>query len=137
MAFQLLTCVVAVAGDQNQKVSIGPHRPITYPEYLILAHLHGESAIYRLATCGEVERENAEERNRLMAKYGKNVVHMLYPGVAGRLPQGDPNIPPYEMPGEDTKGKSRRKKAAPKPAPVETTLEEPPLAVEEEIAKEA
>lgn len=139
MAFQTITCLVAVANDQNQKVAYGPHRPVTYPELLVIQHLHGEAAVYDARALGEIERSPREERDRLNRRYGVNVVNMLFPGVGARLPESDPNLPPYEGPGAETKKSKGRKAPAkkPEPEPAPDPIDEPPLAVEEEIAKEA
>lgn len=97
--FQLLTGYVHLAGERNNSVYRGPDNPITYPESLILAVIHGGSEhVHTLIEVGEVEREMHEEMDRLTQKYGP-VAAKAFPALGGRpsLPERDDNIPNQEQ----------------------------------------
>jgi len=86
--FQLLSCIVALGGDQNNKTAKGFDRPVTYPEYLVLQYLHGEASVLDVKEVGRIERSDREERDRLTYVYGGVVVE-LFPGLQPRMPVED------------------------------------------------
>jgi hypothetical protein len=132
--YQTLTCLIAVAGDLNQTVHRGPTNTITYPELLILKFIHGEASITDIHDYGVVARSQREERERLAQTYSRQVVDMLYPGVAGRLPAREDGYPKYkgarpegyeEYPPEASEpdGKPKRGRATVATAPVPASIE--------------
>lgn len=91
--FQLISAFVMIGGDQNNQVHRGPDQPLTLPEIYVLRSIHGgEDKVHELVVVGEVERSMAEERDRLIEKYGSNRVTALFP-VALPLPAGDEGLP--------------------------------------------
>lgn len=88
--FQLLSCDVAIGGDILNVVARHAFNPVTYPEMLILKFIHGQSAITDIYDVGHVEREDADEMQRLQETYGYKVVREnMFPGAGVRLPGGD------------------------------------------------
>ena len=87
---QFYTCAVALAGDLTQIVVRAEDRPVTHPELLILAHIHGRDALRDIKPLHEAEVEDADERDRLNRLYGENVVSQLFPGTHNPLPTHNP-----------------------------------------------
>jgi hypothetical protein len=91
--YQLLRCLIALAGDKDNVVSRDRGRPVTYPELPILLHLHGEDAVVDIAVVGMCEMPSDEMLMRMRQIYGDDAVKAVYPGTRPRLPVGDPNLP--------------------------------------------
>lgn len=125
--FQLLSALIAPGGDIQNTVARGGDRPITYPEMLTLAFLHGENAIRDTKVVGSVERTDREEKARLSSIYGSAVVDQMFPGVASRLPSEDPDFPPDEFGAAVYEAMNR-------PAPAVPQMDMEPV---EEVADEA
>jgi hypothetical protein len=92
---QLIACYVDLGGDRNNVAFRGPDNPVTFPEALVLQAIHGGADhVHTLVDVGAVERDMAEEFERLASTYGE-LVHRLFPSAAGRpaLPLGDDTIP--------------------------------------------
>lgn len=84
MKFQLLTGLVNLGGDRDNVAFRGTDNPMTYPEMLVLRHVHGregsaEDHVFDLEEIGEVERSVGEERLRLMGRYGAKAVNEILP----------------------------------------------------------
>lgn len=93
--FQLLSCNIALAGDILNVVARHAFNPVTYPEMLVLRYLHGETAVTDIFDVGYVERDEAEERDRLVGVYGNTTVReKMFPGAGTRIPNGDNNYKP-------------------------------------------
>lgn len=94
--FQVLTGVVNLGGDRDQQAVRGADNPITFPEAMVLRHVHGGvDHVHSLVSInghplGE-ERSDAEERDRLISLYGAKSVAELFPGGLP-LPQADASI---------------------------------------------
>jgi hypothetical protein len=91
--YQLLRCLIALAGDKDNVVSRDRGRPVTYPELPILLHLHGEDAVADIAVVGTCEMSGDEMLMRVRQIYGDDAVKAVYPGTRPRLPAGDPSLP--------------------------------------------
>ena len=87
--FQLLSADIALGGDILNVVARHAGIPVTYPELLILRYVHGEGAVTNVFDVGWVEREDADERQRLKETYGEKARDKLFPGAASPLPLGD------------------------------------------------
>lgn len=111
MPMQLLSCEIVLGGDDKNTVVRGPSAPVTYPEMLVIAAIHGKEHVRDIRYVGEDDRENAEERDRLARIYGEQVVARVFPGDHVPLPEGDPRLV------------KRAAKANPKPTPAETSAE--------------
>lgn len=120
--FQLLTAEIMLGGDIRNVVVRDRFEPVTYPEYLVLMILHGEGSVKITADTGEVAvRDDDEERKRLAHIYGKDVMQMAFPGVAGALPtrkDGYAVLPPLAP------------APAPEPAPVQVDPAPAPVQVD-------
>jgi hypothetical protein len=87
--FQLLSCDVALGGDMLNVVARGASNPVTYPEMLLLRLIHGGAQwITNIYDVGHVERDDAQERGRLVDLYGAKLVDGAFPGLSV-LPNGD------------------------------------------------
>lgn len=86
---QLLSCHIAVAGDDQNIVVREFDTAVTYPELLILKSLHGAENVRHVADAGDVERDNDDERNRLREIYGGEIVKQVFPGDHTPLPEVD------------------------------------------------
>lgn len=109
--FQLLTGYINIAGNRNSVTYRGPDNPITYPESLVLAAVHGGAEhVHTLIAVGEVERTMEEEYERLLLRYGR-AARDGFPLVNGRvsLPLGDDKLPTAEevAAGEEAALKAR------------------------------
>jgi hypothetical protein len=86
---QLLSCRVAVAGDDLNVVVREHDTAVTYPEMLVLKALHGSESVRDIEDAGDVDRDPAEERERLSMIYGREVVRQVFPGDHQPLPTQD------------------------------------------------
>ena len=84
---QLLSCHLAVAGDDRNIVHRDYDTAVTYPELLVLRALHGSESVREVADFGDVERDPAEERQRLINIYGRQIVDHVFPGEHTQLPE--------------------------------------------------
>ena len=97
-AFQLLRCMVALAGDDGNKVYRDRSRPIVFPELPILQFMHGEEAITDIFVVGTWDATNDEVLLRLQTLYAPETVQAVFPGARPRLPPSDPAIPRCTLP---------------------------------------
>ena len=86
---QLLSCRVAVAGDDLNVVVREHDTAVTYPELLVLKALHGSESVRDIEDAGDVDRDPTEERERLVMIYGREVVRQVFPGDHQPLPAQD------------------------------------------------
>lgn len=102
-AIQLVECDVATGPHQHTIVRRGWTRPVTYPEALLLEHLHQQpgkpEAVRNVKHAGYVQRSIRQEKRRLAAKYGANRVEAVFPG---REPQME-RFYPMDAPAPGTK----------------------------------
>lgn len=110
--FQLLVCDVALAGDIRNVVHRGVDDPVTYPERLVLEFLHGPSTVTDIREVGFVERDEAEERNRLARIYGAKTIQQLFPGVASALPAQDKRVASIDVSPRGVENTDDAKKSA-------------------------
>lgn len=89
---QILTCNVSLGGDEGMIVARGVDRPVTYPELLILAEIHGGDSVREIKMIEDRDVDSADERERLKLTYGAAVVDRLFPGGYAELPAGDRRI---------------------------------------------
>jgi len=111
---QLLSCHIAVAGDDHNVVVRDHDTAVTYPELLVLRALHGGESVRHVADAGDVERDPADERERLANIYGREIVNHVFPGEHTQLPVEDRKMRPkkaapaddvLEPPDDKVKGK--------------------------------
>jgi hypothetical protein len=129
--FQLLTVDIALGGDILNVVSRHEFSAVTYPELILLQYLHGgEQWTTNIHDCGYVEREDGEERKRLIETYGAEPVGKVFAGagMGMGLPNGD-NRYPVKVKAEPA--------APPAPAPepvLRSAAAEPAVAYGEQAA---
>src|SRR5262245_9758348 len=97
-SYQLLRCMVALGGDNDNTVYRDRSRPIAFPELAILQNIHGGDAITDIHVVGMWHAPNEEVLLRLQVLYGEEAVKEVYPGVRPKLPQGDGAIPRCTLP---------------------------------------
>ena len=79
-------------------VARGASSPVTYPEMLLLRLIHGGSQwVTNIYDVGHVERDDAQERGRLVDLYGAKLVEGAFPGLSA-LPNGDNKFGPAPKP---------------------------------------
>lgn len=96
--YQLLRCLVALGGDDNTTVYRDRHRPILFPELVVLQYLHGEDAITDVHVVGTCEMAIEEAHLRLVTIYGEEVVKTVFPGARPQLPRADSTVPICTLP---------------------------------------
>jgi hypothetical protein len=131
-AFELINVQIALAGDIRSVVDrTAPENGVTFPEYEILAKIHGIGSMRNPEVSGEtVTRTQAEEKDRLMNLYGEEAVTAVYGGSSSQMPVKAPE----EMPRADAKPAKKTKakvEEQPEPEP-----EAEPEAEEEEPAED-
>lgn len=97
-AFQLLECMVALAGDEQNIVHRSSDTPVTYPELLVLQYIHGDDAVSDVHELGTDERDNQSELDRLRVTYNAAAVKDVFPGANPKLPVGDRRFQPRTAP---------------------------------------
>ena len=133
-AFDLINVQIALGGDIRSIVDRSyPENAVTWPEYEIIAHIHGAGSMRDATNSGEtVNRTQAEERERLISLYGAEAMGLVYGGTAATLPTKAAD----EIPKASKKPKSTAK-AEPEPdaeADMFETDAEPDAEVEEKAA---
>lgn len=88
-SFQMLECMVALAGDTDAIVHRSADNPVTYPELLLLQYIHGDDAVSDVYVLGNEERDNQNELDRLRTTYKAASVKDVFPGANPRLPTAD------------------------------------------------
>lgn len=96
--FQMLECLVALAGDEGNIVHRSTDNPVTYPEMLLLQYIHGDDAVSDVFALGEEERDNQNELERLRTTYKAAAVKDVFPGANPRLPTNDSRFKPRMAP---------------------------------------
>lgn len=99
---QIVSCHVAIGGDLNNVRVFEKIDEITVPEVLVLRHVHGFDAVTEIEVVGNIKRSNADEVERLRARYdwnrtgedAKPVIPQIYPGARPNLPQTLKEISP-------------------------------------------
>lgn len=81
---QVLTGFVNIGGDRGNVAFRGNDAPMTYPEMLILRHIHGaegsgDDHVYGLEEIDRRDINISEERLRLMQTYGTDAVNAVIP----------------------------------------------------------
>jgi hypothetical protein len=112
---QMLSCAIAVGGDDHSIVRREYDTAVTFPELLILKALHGSESVRDIADAGDVSRDPADERERLRSLYGNAIVMQVFPGEHTALPEFDQRM---------RRKQQAEAKAAEEPA--EAPAEEPP-----------
>jgi hypothetical protein len=97
-AFQMLECMVALAGDDDNIVHRSADNPVTYPELLVLQYVHGADAVSDVHELGTEERDNQDELDRLRRTYNAAAVKDVFPGANPRLPLTDKRFKPRTAP---------------------------------------
>ena len=86
---QLMKCHIAVGGDDLNVVVRDHDTAVTYPELLVIKALHGGENVREIEDAGDVDRDPAEERERLSMIYGREIVRQVFPGDHSPLPVQD------------------------------------------------
>lgn len=89
---QIVTCFVVPAGDEKLMVERGPDRPVSYPEALLLAAIHGKENVRDIRLLHDEDRDNDEERTRLALIYGDEKVQAVFGAAHQPLPEGDARL---------------------------------------------
>ena len=97
-AFQLLRCMVALGGDEGNKIYRDRSRPIVFPELPVLQFMHGQEAVSEIHVVGTWDASNDEVLQRLQVLYTPETVAEVFPGARPRLPLGDAGIPRCTLP---------------------------------------
>lgn len=98
LAMQILTAYVKIGNSNDNIVFRDPSNPITYPESLVLAAVHGGAdTVYDMVVQRLENRDPAAERERLKMLYG-DVVDNIFPLMGGQavLTPSDTSIPTQE-----------------------------------------
>lgn len=81
---QLVECEIATGPHQQTIVKRGWTRPVTYPEALLLEHIHQQPGkpdpVRRVKHVGYVQRDSRQEKARLAQRYGGRPVEEVFPG---------------------------------------------------------
>ena len=77
------TAKVNIGGDRDNVAILGVNDPISWPEVLILQHIHGEDAVSEVEPFAVVTQNSKDERTRLAEKYGEHVVTTVFGGKQG------------------------------------------------------
>ena len=125
--FQLIECMVALAGDPLNIVHRASDTPVSYPEMLLLQYLHGDDSVTDAHELGHEERDNADELARLRVTYGAKAVTDVFPGARPRLPAQDTRIKPRKA-VTPPKRKPAPVRGEPEETDPELELPEPPPA---------
>lgn len=88
---QILTCDIALGGDEQNVVTRGFDRPVTYPELLVLSKIHGSINVREVRCIAEQERDHEAERARLRITYGQALVDGMF-GEWAPLPEADKRL---------------------------------------------
>lgn len=105
------TARVNIGNDRDNVAVLSENEPVSWPEILILQHVHGQEAISEVEPFATVEQGSREERQRLVEKYGEHVVTVVFGGKQG----------PAEMEASGAKLKEGRKWRNPITLKMETT----------------
>lgn len=106
-----VTCLVALGGDIRSVVPLGPSKNVTWAEVQLLREVHGMSSVTDIEVIGELSEEaSADERARLAAKYGEEMVRKVF--YTGKVPDKAPSdIPRWD---DEVEIVVRKPRAAPK-----------------------
>jgi hypothetical protein len=95
---QYCTCRVNLSGQNCHIVEYTQFNPVTWPEVQVMMALHGEENIMNIMPVSIADVYPTNEKERLVALYGRRVVEAVFPGRAFRMDlmmTGDENLPPY------------------------------------------
>jgi hypothetical protein len=80
--FQLLECMVALAGDEGQhRPPLGQDTPGDLSRAAVLQYVHGDDAVSDVHMLGTEERDNQAELDRLRRTYNAAAVKDVFPGA--------------------------------------------------------
>jgi hypothetical protein len=118
---QLLSCRIAVAGDDLNVVVREHDTAVTYPELLVIKALHGSESVREVEDVGDVDRSPEEERDRLKSIYGNEIVRQVFPGEHQPVPTQDTRMRAantvFDAPDDKAEDKPEDKASEDKPAP--------------------
>lgn len=109
----LVTCKIALGGDQGQIVWRQSDNPVSWPEVGVIQMAHGEDSVTDVEVVGEIEATRSGEKQRLVEIYGRELLELVYPGRAPALEM--------EVPGV-TKIPKPKKQAAPRTVPLQPVM---------------
>jgi hypothetical protein len=75
---------IAIGGDHDNVFYAGEFAPVSWPEILVLQQVHGESAIDEVEPFVSVNQTPRDERQRLVERYGDEIVDLVFGGKQGR-----------------------------------------------------
>jgi hypothetical protein len=100
----LCTCMIDVANERLTIIYRDETNPVPWTEIRVLQEMHGEDAVYDITPVILAPRETpAREKERLVLKYGRDVVELVYAGKAYHMEWFVPG-----WPIDPTKSKKRK-----------------------------
>lgn len=86
MQQHLCACVVDLNNERFTTVAFDVTNPVPWPEIRVLQEVHGEEAIYDIMPVSLGSRQSASrEKERMILKYGRDVVESVYAGKAFQM----------------------------------------------------
>jgi hypothetical protein len=83
MQQHLCVCMIDIANEKLTVVHRDETNPVPWPEVRVLQQIHGDEAVYDIAPVALGPRETpAREKERLILRYGRDVVELVYAGRA-------------------------------------------------------
>lgn len=82
MMQHLCACTVDLSGEKLTTIHFEKDNlPVPWPEVAVLQEIHGEQSVYDIKPVALAPRETAlREKERLILKYGREVVELVYAG---------------------------------------------------------
>jgi hypothetical protein len=101
----MVKCKVELGGDQRNTAALEGRRAPSWPEIAVLQQIHGADHVIDIEFDHEEETPRAaDEKERLIFKYGTTVVELVYPG---RNPNMEWTLPGHGKKGPPKKGSKR------------------------------
>lgn len=126
MQQHLCACTVDLAGEKLTTIHFEKDNlPVPWPEIAILQELHGEQSVYDIKPVALVPRETPlREKERMVIKYGREVVETVYAGKRFNME--------FFVPGWPIDPAKAKPKKADRPAPVK--IHKPPTEADADAA---
>lgn len=113
--FSLCSLAIRPGGDPHTIVVRDRYNPVTWPEVLVLEHIHKAQNVSDIKVVGEVQRTVEEELARLQLKYNAEAIEYLFPGTRPVVENEAPvEIPrdvqtgSFAVPKSGKKGRTKR-----------------------------
>jgi hypothetical protein len=100
MQQHLCSCMIDLNNEKFTTIFRSEFDPVSWPEIRVLQEVHGEQAVYDIKPVALGPRETPlREKERLMLKYGRDIVEAVYAGKSFNME--------FFMPGWPIDPKSR------------------------------